>query len=208
MYAKKVKGEYIGSIPLYGYLKDPNDHHKLIVDEGVRDNIEYIYSLALEGYSPTKIAELFTRKHIPIPVIYKNEIRGKEITENDGYGIWKRQTIKNILTNQMYIGNMVQNKFAKVSYNSKKIKRMNEEEYIIVENTHEAIINKDDYNKVQKLLNSRSCEKRTAKQFQYLLGGMLYCKDCGRTIRISEKIMKSMTKHYTQCNLYTRKGKF
>ena len=107
--AKQNHGDYIGSFPLYGYVKDPNDRHKLIVDEEVRYIIELIYDLALEGKSPNKIAEYLTLKKIPIPIVHKGEPRGKNVVENDGFGIWKRQTVKGILTNQMYIGNMVQN---------------------------------------------------------------------------------------------------
>ena len=206
--AKQTKGDYIGSFPRYGYKKDSNDKHKLIVDEEVRYVVELIYDLALEGKSPRKIAEILTLKKIPIPIIHKGEPRGKNITENDGFGIWKRQTVKDILTSEMYIGNMVQNTFNKVSYNSKKLRKNDTSEYIVVPNTHEAIISKETFDKVQDLLNSRTKDKKTDSQLEYLLGGLLYCKECGRSIRISKDVLKTTVRHYTQCNLYTRKGKF
>ena len=206
--AKQTKGDYIGSFPRYGYKKDPNDKHKLIVDEEVRYVVELIYDLALEGKSPKKIAEILTLKKIPIPIIHKGEPRGKNITENDGFGIWKRQTVKDILTSEMYIGNMVQNTFNKVSYNSKKLRKTDTSEYIVVPNTHEVIISKETFDKVQDLLNSRTKDKKTDSQLEYLLGGLLYCKECGRSIRISKDVLKTTVRHYTQCNLYTRKGKF
>ena len=206
--AKQTKGDYIGSFPRYGYKKDPNDKHKLIVDEEVRYVVELIYDLALEGKSPRKIAEILTLKKISIPIVYKGEPRGKNITENDGFGIWKRQTVKDILTSEMYIGNMVQNTFNKVSYNSKKLRKTDTSEYIVVPNTHEAIISKETFDKVQDLLNSRTKDKKTDSQLEYLLGGLLYCKECGRSIRISKDVLKTTVRHYTQCNLYTRKGKF
>ncbi len=206
--AKQNRGDYIGSFALYGYKKDPADKHHLIVDEDVKENITLIYDLALEGMSPRKIAEILTIKRIPIPVVYKQEPRAKNITDNDGYGIWRRQTVKDILTNQMYIGNMVQNTHNKISYNSRKLRKTNESEHIIVENTHEAIIEKDKFNHVQEILNNKFKERKTDEQLNYLFGGLLYCKDCGRSIRISKDILKSTVRHYTQCNLYTRKGKF
>ena len=181
--AKQNRGDYIGSFPLYGYKKDPSDRHKLIVDEDVRYVIELIYDLALEGYSPNKIAESLTLKKIPIPIVHKKEPRAKNVTENEGFGIWKRQTVFGILTNQMYIGNMVQN-------------------------THEGIISKEVFEKVQEIIKSKMTTRATDHQLDYLLGGMLYCHECGRTIRISEDVLKSGVRHYTQCNLYTRKGKF
>ena len=206
--AKQNRGDYIGSFPLYGYKKDPSDRHKLIVDEDVRYVIELIYDLALDGYSPNKIAESLTLKKIPIPIVHKKEPRAKNVTENDGYGIWKRQTVFGILTNQMYIGNMVQNTHNKISYNSKKLRKTTADELIIVENTHEGIISKEVFEKVQEIIKSKMTTRATDHQLDYLLGGMLYCHECGRTIRISEDVLKSGVRHYTQCNLYTRKGKF
>jgi DNA invertase Pin-like site-specific DNA recombinase len=206
--AKQNRGDYIGSFPLYGYKKDPDDRHKLIVDEEVRHIIELIYDLALEGKSPNKIAEYLTLKKIPIPIVHKHEPRANNVSENDGFGIWKRQTVSGILTNQMYIGNMVQNTHNKISYNSKKLRKTSKDEIIIVEGTHEGIISKEAFNKVQKLLNDKSKIRVTDHQLDYLLGGLLYCHECGRNIRISEDILKSGVRHYTQCNLYTRKGKY
>lgn len=206
--AKQNRGDYIGSFALYGYKKDPNDKHKLIVDEEIRHIIELIYDLTLEGKSPNKIAEHLTLKKIPIPIVNKQEPRAKNITENEGYGIWKRQTITGILTNQMYIGNMVQNTHNKISYNSKKLRKTSKDELIIVKNTHEGIISKEKFEKVQEIINNKSTTRVTDHQLDYLLGGMLYCHECGHTIRISKDILKSGIRHYTQCNLYTRKGKY
>ena len=209
--AKQQQGEYMGSFPLYGYKKNPDDRHKLIIDEEVRYIVELIYDLALEGTTPKKIAEHLTLRKIPIPVVYKQEPRAKFVTENDGLGIWKRQTVKGILTNQMYIGNMVQNTHTKISYNSKKLRKTTKEELIIVEGTHEGIVSKEKFDKVQKILNDSSAKytrRITDNQLNYLLGGMIYCKDCGRGIRISKDVLKTGVRHYTQCNLYTRKGKF
>ena len=108
----------------------------------------------------------------------------------------------------MYIGNMVQNTHNKISYNSKKLRKTSNSELIIVEGTHEGIISKEVFNKVQEIINSDSKARVTNHQLEYLLGGLLICKECGRSIRISEDVIKSGIRHYTQCNLYTRKGKF
>ena len=206
--AKQNRGDYIGSFPLYGYKKDPSDKHKLIIDEEVRHIVELIYDLALEGKSSNKIAEYLTYKKIPIPIVHKQEPRAKDINENNGFGIWKRQTVKGILTNEMYIGNMVQNTHNKISYNSKKLRKTTKDELIIVEGTHEGIVSKEIFDKVQTILNEKKVKWVTNRQLDYLFGGLLYCHECGRNIRISEDILKSGVRHYTQCNLYTRKGKY
>jgi hypothetical protein len=108
----------------------------------------------------------------------------------------------------MYIGNMVQNTHNKVSYNSKKLRKTKKEEHIIVPNTHEPLVSKEKFDKVQVMLNERKTNKKNDEQLEFLFGGLLYCKECGRSIRISKDILKSGIRHYTQCNLYTRKGKF
>lgn len=204
---KQSNGEYIGSFPCYGYKKDPNDKHKLIPDDKVVPIVKMIYELALEGYGSHSICVKLTDLKIPIPIVYKGETRGKKVTDNDGLGIWKHSTIKNILTSQMYIGNMVQHTYTKISYHTKKLKKVDTSDQIIVENTHEAIISKEDFDNVQILINKRSKCTR-GKEKKYLFTGLLKCKECGATLSISEKINKKDNSHYTQCNLYRKKGKY
>jgi Site-specific recombinases, DNA invertase Pin homologs len=206
--AKQEKGDYIGSLPRYGYIKNPENSHQLIVDEEVREIVEYIYDMAEAEYSPAKIAEMLTLKKVPIPIVHKKDPRGLNVIENDGFGIWKRQTIKDILTSKMYIGYMVQNTFNKVSYNSKKLRKIPESQQIVVKDTHEAIVSVEKYNKVQKILISRTKNITEINVDKHLLSGLLKCKECGRTLRISESKKKKGIVRYTQCNLYTRKGKF
>lgn len=207
MRIKQESGKYIGSFPCYGYMKDPNDKHHLIPDEKVVHIVKMIYQLALDGYGMNSICNKLTGMKIPIPIVYKNEPRGKLVTDNEGLGIWKHSTVKNILTSQMYIGNMVQHTFEKLSYRSKKQRKINDDDLIVVENTHEPIINKEDFDKVQKILKSRSRYTRL-KEKKYLFTGLLKCKECGASLSISEKITKSSNSHYTQCNLYRKKGKY
>ena len=166
-----------------------------------------MYLMALAGESTVSIANYLTSKNVPIPIVYKKEKRGAVITDNNGNGIWKHQTVKSILTSQMYIGNMVQNTFNKIRYNSKKIRAVDPEDYIIVENTHEPIIDKDTFDKVQKILKV-GLRVRSYKKDKYLFSGLLKCKECGHNISILERKNKSNNSHYTQCNLYAKKGKY
>ncbi|MEG1995668.1 MAG: recombinase family protein [Bacilli bacterium] len=204
---KQENGKYIGSFPCYGYIKDSNDRHHLIPDTKVVPIVKMIYELALEGYGPNIICKKLTDMKIPIPIVHKNESRGKLVTENEGFGIWKHSTVRNILSSQMYIGNMVQHTYTKLSYNSKKTKKLDNDEKIIVANTHEAIICKEDFDKVQLLVSKRSKFTR-GKEQKYLFTGLLKCAECGSTISISEKTNKKDKSHFTQCNLYRKKGKY
>lgn len=204
---KQEAGDYIGTYTKYGLKKDPKDHHKLIIDEEVAPIVKRIFEMALDGLKPYKIADILTSEQIPIPIVYKKEKRGLSVTENNGCGIWRHQTIKDILTSEMYIGNMVQHTYQKVSYRSKKTRKIKNDELIIVEGTHEAIINKEDFFEVQKLLKETSKFTR-GKEEKYLFTGLLKCKECGHSISISEKKLKKNNSHYTQCNLYRKKGKY
>lgn len=205
--ALQKEGKYLGSIACYGYLKDPSDHHHLIVDPEAACIVKRIYTLALEGNSPYMIAKILTNNNIPIPIVYKQETRAMNVTDNNGLGIWKPQTIRRILTNEMYIGNMVQNTFNKIRYNSKKKRQTVKTDWIIVKNTHEAIIDYEVFKKVQEIL--KKSQKQTAKKTsKYLFTGLLKCHECGHNISILEKTNKKNKSHYTQCNLYSKKGKY
>lgn len=205
--ARQKSGEYIGSFPKYGYLKDKNDHHHLVPDPVASNVVKRIFNMALAGNTPHRIASQLTLEKVAIPIVYKKDPRSVHVTDNDGYGIWKPQTIRSILTSEMYIGNMVQNTFNKIRYNSKKIRATSKEEYIIVENTHEALIDKETFDRVNKLMKARS-RTVSKKADKYLFSGLLRCKECGHNISILEKKNKKNDSHYTQCNLYTKKGKY
>ena len=204
---KQERGDYIGSFPCYGYKKDPNDKHKLIIDPEASKVVRLIYSLALEGNGVCVISRILSEKKIPIPIVYKKEPRGLKVTENDGCGIWKHSTIRNILKSQMYIGNMVQHTHEKISYNNKKCRKVKDSEYIIVENTHEPIISKEDFEKVQEILKDRHTTSKERNFDRYLLSGLLVCGNCGRTLGIGHKKNRQTQTNYTSCNNYNRKGK-
>lgn len=114
---KQFAGEYMGGCPIFGYKKDPCDKHKLIIDEEAAKIVRRIYKLYLETRSQNQIKTLFSKEKIPIPEVYKKTRRG--IKAKYPYE-WNYHTIRNILRNEMYIGNMVQNVFSKKSFREKK----------------------------------------------------------------------------------------
>lgn len=206
---KQEKGDYIGSLACYGYMKDPEDKHHLLPDPIASQYVKIMFDMALEGKGIKAIANKLTEMKIPIPCVYKKESRARDITDNDGNGIWRPATIRNILKSEMYIGNMVQNTYNKISYNSKKVKKVKPKDYIIVEKTHEPLVSKEIFDRVQQGLKNRTkTVNLERKQKKFLFTGLLYCKDCRRTLNIYEKKLKSHNSYYTQCNLYTKKGKY
>lgn len=205
--AKQEKGDYIGSFPAYGYMKDPNDRHHLIIDPETAPIVKYMGECILAGKGSSIIAEDLTSKGIPIPSVYKNEPRAKKIVVNDGKGIWRPQTILNILRSEMYIGNMVQNTYNKMSYTSKKIRSVDKSNWIIVENTHEGIFDKDTFNRIQLELDKK--KKYVAKnEEKFLFQGLLKCKECGHSISILKKKCKKENSKYTECNYHTKTTKY
>ena len=136
---KQYAGEYMSSQPLYGYKKDPNNKHKLIVDECAAQIVRKIFKMYLQNHSQNQIRSTLSKEKIPIPEVYKKTKRGLKV--KFPYE-WNYRTIRNILRNEMYIGNMVQNVFTKKSFRDKKLTKNKKNDWIIVENTHEPIVDK------------------------------------------------------------------
>lgn len=199
--AKKEQGQFLGWKAVYGYIKDPNNKHKLIVDENVRHIIERIFNLVLEGKSPRQIANTFSIEKIPNPSVYANLNRGLRST---AYELWCPRTIEEMLTNETYIGNLTQGRRKKLNYKSKKEIRTSKEEWIIVENTHEAIIDKETFDTVQGLLK-KGKNKPNGKNIQ-LLSGFMYCKECGHSIGINKS--SDGKRKYCCCSYYIAHSKF
>lgn len=199
--AKKEKGQFLGWKAVYGYKKDPNDKHKIIVDEEVRPIIERMFNLVIEGKSPRQIANIFSDEHIPTPSVYANLNRGMKST---AYELWCPRTIEEMLTNETYIGNLTQGRRRKLNYKSKKEIRTPKEEWIITENTHEAIIDKKVFDTVQDLLK-RNKNKPTGNNIQ-LLSGFMVCKECGHAIGINKS--SDGKRKYCCCTYYISHSKY
>ena len=194
---KKKQGLFLGGYTPYGYKHDPLNKYKLIIDEAVADNVRLIYDMFIKGNSLCKIAKYFTDKNIPTPSVYKNMNFNKDrMTRN----LWDPRTIDDILKNPTYIGNLAQNRRRKVNYKSKKIIANSKDKWIITENTHEPIIDKETFDIVQNIYSKT--KNRNEKSHEYLLRGFLFCKECGHTLGINTSNDKS--RHYTICNHYRK----
>ena len=154
------------------------------------------------------IAHRLTKQGIPIPSIYKKEHRSNIQKElNEGNGIWRPQTVKSIATDKMYLGHMVQGRWKKMSYNSKKLLELPQAQWIVVENTHEPIVSQELFDKVQKELSNR--KRYAAKnEKKHLLQGLLRCKDCGHNMSIFARKNKSFTSYSAECNFYSKYSKY
>lgn len=176
---KREKGEFIGAFAPYGYNKNPDNKNCLIIDEYAADIIKKIFAWKIEGFSLNAIAEKLNMRHIQSPKEYKlsNGINYNSGFHGSATPKWSSVQIKRILTNEVYIGNMVQGKQERISYKVKARQSKPENEWVKVVNTHPAIICKDDFDTVQKLLNYDGRALQNTGTANLFLG-FLFCADC------------------------------
>lgn len=191
---RRRQGYHIGAFALYGYKKDPDQKGHLIIDEEAASVVREVFTLFSQGYGKSAIARRLNDRGIPNPTEYKrlHGLRFKE-PKSKNSTLWKYSAISHMLVNEIYIGNMVQGKYGSVSYKSKKNKPRPKSEWYIVENTHEPIIDRDLWNRVQSLIAQK------AKPFDTgtigLFSRKARCSNCGYIMRSSV----SRGKHYLQC---------
>ena len=203
----RKQGKFIGSFATYGYLKDPDDYHKLVVDEEAAEVVKTIFKWFIEGKSVIGITKNLNSLGIPNPSEYKRQkgFNYKHTNRNND-GLWCDSTVRRMLRNQMYIGNMVQGKNTNLSYKIKKCRAKPKEEWIIVEGTHEPIIDKETFEKAQSLFNrnTRTSPKKTEVD---LFSGFVKCADCHRAM--SKKVNNHAygTYRYYRCVTASKKSK-
>lgn len=198
---KQRSGKFVGAFSSYGYLKNPNDHNKLIIDEYAAQIVKRIFGMYLEGIGQLKIAKILNDEGILCPSEYKKQsgLNYKNSKRIETTNYWTYPTIHRMLSNEMYIGIMVQNKT--VRRMKGKARYRPEKEWIKVPNTHEAIIDKNTFNKVQNLLN-RNTRVINFEQNVSIFAGFLKCADCGRAMA---KNKRGGTVYYI-CGSYKRYG--
>ncbi len=192
---RRVNGFHIGAFALYGYKKDPDQKGHLIIDEEAAAIVREVFTLFAQGYGKTAIARMLNDKGIPNPTEYKR-LHGLRYQQpkTKNSTLWKYFAISGMLTNEIYIGNMVQGKYGSVSYKTKQNKPRPKSEWYIVEGTHEPIIDRELWDSVQSLISQK------AKPFTTgtigLFARKARCANCGYTMRSS----KNRDKYYLKCS--------
>lgn len=177
--AKQKNGEFVGAFPSYGYFKDPKDRHSLVIDEYAAQVVKKIFSLYINGYGKVRIAKILNQEGILCPSEYKKSLgmNYKNPNKRNGTYYWTYATVCKILSNEMYIGNMVQGR------TKRKMKcppvPVEKENWIVVENTHQPIIDMDTWNTAQRLLDKKRKDIQFGKDVN-IFSGLLKCGDCGR----------------------------
>ena len=201
----RQQGKFIGSFPTYGYLKDPKDHHKLIIDEETAPVVRLIFRRFLAGCSIMGIAKELNRMGIPNPSAYKRskglKYRHPAGEKNDG--LWPDSSVRRILRNEMYIGNMIQGKNTTISYKIRQCRSVPKADWFRVEGTHEAIIDRETFEKAQALFN-RNLRKPPKCDEVPLFSGLVRCGHCGRIMTKKTNRHSYGTYHYYRCTTHNR----
>ena len=200
--SKGMSGKHLTGTVIYGYLWDEKREHWL-VDEEAAEVVRRIFSLTLEGYGPYQIACKLSADRIEIPVVHLarfNEGVNRSKPVKDPYG-WGSSTIVNILKKREYLGHTINFKTRK-HFKDKKSHYVSEDEWTIFENTHEAIIDQQTFDLVQKI---RSNVRRYPNGWGEAapLTGLLYCADCGGKMYVHRTNNGKRISQYT-CSNYTK----
>ena len=177
---RKKAGNFLGVTAPYGYQKDPNNKFHLVINEKEAEVVKRVFRLYLEGNGLTKIAQILTKDGVPVPGESRNIGKTRKTAL---YSSWKQTTIRRLLDNRVYLGELVQFKRRKINYKSKRRITVPEEERYICKGTHEAIIDEESFNAVQNILKKNKSFKGT--KHDYLFKGLLYCAECGARLNIT-----------------------
>lgn len=204
---KRRQGQYIGGFPIYGYQKHPTDKNKIVIDPEAAEVVRQIFQWSLEGRGKQEIAHRLNDLGVVNPTRYKlehgwtyrNAAKGESV-------LWNKTTVWRILRNEMYTGVMVQGRTKKASYKSKAMLAVPEERWFRVEGTHEAIIDRETFEAVQRGLDLRSKTDGTGEA--HVLAGLVYCMDCGSSMsRTSRTRQNGKRVSYLRCRRYVNSGK-
>lgn len=180
---KRKNGQFLGSFAAFGYLKDEQNKNKLVVDQYAADIVRDIFKWKLEGVSPQDIADALNKLGVLSPMEYKRSLGMKFTTsfKTNAKAVWSAGTVIRILKNPIYTGVLVQGKETTPSYKVHKRITKDESEWTVINDSHEAIISKIDFDSVQKVLK---CDTRRSPEGKAvgLFSGMLFCGDCGASM--------------------------
>jgi len=192
---RRQNGYHIGAFALYGYKKDPEQKGHLIVDEEAAAIVREVFTRFSQGCGKTAIARMLNDRGIPNPTEYKrlHGLRFQQPKQKNS-ALWKYSAISDMLVNEIYIGNMIQGKYGSVSYKSKQNRPRPKSQWYRVEGTHEAIIDRELWDRVQAMIAQRA--KPFGSGTVGLFARKVRCASCGYTMRSS----KNRGRRYLRCS--------
>ena len=204
-------GKFIGAFAPFGYMKSPDDRHRLIIDEPAAAIVRRIFQMRCEGEGFRRIALALNEEGVLPPREYHCRCAGKAGSPWRDNGKWSSVTVSGLLRNEAYIGNMVQHKSEVFSYKDRRMTAVPKEEWIRVENTNEPIISMDVWEQCRRMDRGTVHPRQNSMKETSLFSGLLYCADCGFAMRcqIERRRRKNgVTARYERylCGSYSRSG--
>ena len=187
-------------------MKSPEDKHKLIVDEEAARIVQRLYHEFSAGDSARLIADRLNGEKVDSPRFYHYAKMGRDNPLSEQKNVWGSATVLQILRNQAYLGHMVQGKREVISFKTKKVRQIPPEDWIIVENTHEAIIERELWDRAHSLMRTKSRVQKTKYDTLGLFAGVLRCADCGSPLAFMHKKLQSGEKGVYRCSRYNNNG--
>jgi DNA invertase Pin-like site-specific DNA recombinase/ribosomal protein L32/K+/H+ antiporter YhaU regulatory subunit KhtT len=201
------QGKFMGSRSPYGYIKSPQDRHKLIVDEQAAKIVRRIFALFSDGDSARHIANILNNDGIPCPRAYYYSQMGKVNPNRKESNVWGSSTVMQLLENRAYLGDLVQMRRTSPSFKSKRREFAPEDAWIVIEGTHEPLVDQVTWARVQKRVSSTKRARVTKTGEVSLFSGLVKCADCGSTMQFNTKTMSSGTYRIYKCSRYANNGK-
>lgn len=203
---KRKSGQCIAPFAAFGYLKDPENRNKLIIDETAATIVQDIFRRKLEGWSAQAIADQLNEADVLSPMEYKRWIGSKYAStfKRNDKALWTAVAILRILKNPLYIGTLVQGKRTSASYKVKKRFDVSADKWAVIENNHEPIITQDTFENVTRILQADTRTSPT-EEIVFPLSGLLFCGDCGKSMVRKNNAGKSNPYYYYICSGYKNK---
>jgi DNA invertase Pin-like site-specific DNA recombinase len=194
---RALNGMFINPQAPYGYKKHPQNKNKLIIDDEPAAVVKEIFRLAVEGKGRAAITRVLNERRILIPSAYKNRqgIRGfahfgRKSNKPDFDYTWCFATVQAIMKDRVYTGDMVNHKYEVLNYRTKKLVPVPKEKHIVVENTHEPLVSREDFERVQQLISARHTPPK--HKHENIFRGILFCAECGKRLCLSNQNIKSV----------------
>lgn len=197
-YSKMRRGEFISPFAAFGYNVSNVNNNKLVIDPVAALVVKEIFNLYIKGLGFTGVAKYLNQKNIPCPSLYKyyNGVKLNVVSKKERHKIkWSGNAVKSILTNEVYLGHLIQGKRTTISYKNHKVVKKDRKDWIRIENTHEAIIDNETFKKVQLAIKNRT-KPMKATNMVHIFSGKVYCLECNSYLR-----KKKTSKHeYLTCS--------
>lgn len=201
--SKGQSGKPLCTNPPYGYIKDPEDKNHWIIDEEAAKVVREVFHLCVCGYGPQQIGKEMMKRGYMNPTAHA-KAQGRGTLDNRTVGddyTWQDSTVSHMLTRMEYLGHTVNFKTYRKSYKNKKQLHNDPSQWQIFENTHEAIIDQETFDIVQRIRNGR--RRVTPMGEMPILSGMVFCADCGKKL-YQVRGRNLPQKEYMVCSTYRK----